>query len=49
MAKLQTWIYTNDIKSYKQMALHHDNPIITPLEECQYIAIDCFENENEDL
>ena len=38
-AKLQTWIYTNDIKEYKQMALHHDNPIITPLEECQYIAM----------
>ena len=23
-AKLQTWIYTNDIKSNKQMALHHE-------------------------
>lgn len=44
-AKLQTWIYTNDIKEYKQMALHHDNPIITPLEECQYIAIVCLEND----
>jgi AraC family transcriptional regulator len=47
--KLQTWIYTNDIKEYKQMALHHDNPIITPLEECQYIAIVNLENENQDL
>ena len=44
-AKLQTWIYTNDIKNYKQMALHHDNPIITPLEECQYIAIVSLEND----
>jgi AraC family transcriptional regulator len=44
-AKLQTWIYTNDIKSYKQMALHHDNPIITPLDECQYIAIAVLEDE----
>ena len=43
--KLQTWIYTNDIKAYKQMALHHDNPIITPLEECQYIAIVSLEND----
>ena len=43
--KLQTWIYTNDIKEYKQIALHHDNPIITPLEECQYIAIVCLEND----
>lgn len=47
--KLQTWIYTNDIKEYKQMALHHDNPIITPLEECQYIAIVNLENDNQDL
>ena len=47
--KLQTWIYTNDIKEYKQMALHHDNPIITPLDECQYIAIVVLENEEEQL
>ena len=47
-AKLQTWIYTNEIKSYKQMALHHDNPIITPLNECQYIAIVVLD-ENEEL
>ncbi|MFY9084391.1 AraC family transcriptional regulator [Aliarcobacter cryaerophilus] len=47
-AKLQTWIYTNDIKFYKQMALHHDNPIITPLEDCQYIAIAVLD-ENEEL
>ncbi len=46
--KLQTWIYTNDIKEYKQIALHHDNPIITPLEECQYIAIVCLENDELD-
>lgn len=36
--KLQTWIYTNDIKNYTQIALHHDNPIITPLKQCQYVA-----------
>ena len=47
--KLQTWIYTNDIKEYKQMALHHDNPIITPLDECQYIAMIVIENEKEFL
>jgi AraC family transcriptional regulator len=47
--KLQTWIYTNDIKEYKQLALHHDNPIITPLEQCQYIALVTLGNKNEDL
>ena len=35
--KLQTWILTNDITSYKRIALFHDNPTITPLDECQYI------------
>ncbi|MCT7645637.1 AraC family transcriptional regulator [Aliarcobacter butzleri] len=45
--KLQTWIYTNDIKEYKQMALHHDNPIITPLEDCQYIAIAVLEDKEK--
>jgi AraC family transcriptional regulator len=47
--KLQTWIYTNDIKEYKQLALHHDNPIITPLEQCQYIALVTLENKDENL
>lgn len=48
-AKLQTWIYTNEIKDYKQMALHHDNPIITPIEDCQYIAMITLDNEKEEL
>ena len=36
--KLQTWILTNNINSYKQIALFHDNPTITPLNDCQYIG-----------
>lgn len=36
--KLMAWIYTNDIENYKQIGIYHDNPIITPLEECSYIA-----------
>lgn len=46
-AKLQTWIYTNEIQNFSQMALHHDNPIITPLEECQYIAMIVIEDDKE--
>ena len=38
MAKLQTWVLTNNIKQYKRAALFHDNPTITPSDECQYIA-----------
>lgn len=36
--KLQTWIFTNNIKNYTQIALFHDNPTLTPLNECQYVA-----------
>ncbi len=43
--KLQTLILNNDIKNYKQIALLHDNPVITPLNECQYIA--CIETEEK--
>ena len=36
--KLQAWCYGNDLKEYKQIAIYHDNPIITPLADCSYIA-----------
>lgn len=36
--KLMTWIYTNDIKEYEQIGIYHDNPIITPLSDCFYVA-----------
>lgn len=36
--KLQTWIFTNNLKNYTQISLFHDNPTITPLNECQYVA-----------
>lgn len=36
--KLQTFTLCNNINSYKQIGLHHDNPTITPLSECHYIA-----------
>lgn len=36
--KLQTWIFSNNLTNFKQIALFHDNPTITPLNECQYVA-----------
>jgi AraC family transcriptional regulator len=36
--KLYTWALGNEFKNYKQIALYHDNPTITPLKSCQYIA-----------
>ena len=43
--KLHTWILNDDISAYQQIALFHDNPTITPLNECQYIACVVVENE----
>ena len=47
--KLQTWLLCNDIEDYKQIGLHHDNPTITPLDECRYIACISIENKQKSL
>ncbi len=36
--KVQTWTYSNNIKDYEHIALFHDNPTVTHLDECQYVA-----------
>lgn len=36
--KLHAWILTHTIETYELIALFHDNPTITPLEECAYVA-----------
>ena len=36
--KLQTFTLTHDIQNFMQIALYHDNPIITPLKDCSYVA-----------
>jgi AraC family transcriptional regulator len=43
--KLQTWTLCNDISEFTQIGLHHDNPTIIPLHECQYIACVALEKE----
>lgn len=45
--KIQTWMYSNNIKEYKHIALFHDNPVVTHLDECQYVA--CIEVNDKDL
>jgi len=42
--KLQVFRLSNDIENYQEIALFHDNPTITPLNQCQYIA--CLATEN---
>lgn len=36
--KMMAWVYTNDIKEYEEIGIYHDNPIITPLDDCYYVA-----------
>ncbi len=36
--KMLAWIYTHEIKSYTLLGLYHDNPIVTPLSQCAYVA-----------
>ena len=36
--KLQTLLLSNEIQEYSQIALYHDNPLITPMSECNYVA-----------
>ena len=45
--KLQTWTLCNDIDSFMEIGLHHDNPTITPLSECNYIACVSLDEEVE--
>lgn len=43
--KLHTWLLCNNIENYTQLGLHHDNPTITPLDECRYNACIVVEKE----
>jgi len=36
--KMMAWVYTNEIEEYEEIGIYHDNPIVTPLEECFYIS-----------
>lgn len=36
--KLNTWVLGEEVEHYTQIALFHDNPTVTRLEECRYIA-----------
>jgi AraC family transcriptional regulator len=36
--KIQTIIYSFNLQTYQQISLFHDNPAITPLDECHHVA-----------
>lgn len=44
--KLQVWALGHNLKNYRQIGLHHDNPILNDLKQCQYVA--CIELSEED-
>ncbi len=47
--KMIAWIYTNGIAEYEQIGIYHDNPTITPLEECHYVACVVPKGDHADL
>ncbi len=36
--KMIAWVYTNGLKDFEQIGIYHDNPLITPLDDCYYVA-----------
>jgi AraC family transcriptional regulator len=39
--KLMVWVQSNNIQSYHRIGVYYDNPAITPLDQCYYVA--CIE------
>ncbi len=39
--KLMVWVQSNPIKNYHRIGVYYDNPAITPLDQCYYVA--CIE------
>ncbi len=36
--KMAAWIYTHNLKKYERIGIYHNNPTITPLNKCNYVA-----------
>lgn len=47
--KLQTLIYTLNLKQYRLISLFHDNPAITALERCQHVSALSIEKHKENI
>ena len=45
--KLQTWVFNNNLTNFQFIALFHDNPTLTPLDECEYVA--CVVTDEKEL
>jgi len=47
--KLQAWLFCNNISDVQQLGIHHDNPTITPLNECKYIACIAIKDTHKNI
>lgn len=47
--KLKAIAYEKNIKEYQEIALYHDNPTITLLENCSYVACITINEEHKDI
>ena len=36
--KIQVWLFSNNIEEHELISLFHDNPALTPLDECHHVA-----------
>ncbi len=36
--KIQTFVYAHELQNFEYISLFHDNPAITPLDECHHVA-----------
>lgn len=36
--KMIAWAFTNNLEQFEQIGIYHDNPLITPLNNCHYVA-----------
>jgi len=46
--KIETIIYSQSIQNYTLLSLFHDNPAITPLDDCHHVACIALEHSKEE-
>ncbi len=47
--KMTAWVYTQNITNYEQLAIYNNDPTLTPLDQCNYVACIVPKDDNIDL
>lgn len=47
--KMTAWVYTNNLIKYEQIAIYNNDPTLTPLDQCNYVACIVVKDENIEL